>query len=54
MSIVTSAGTNAWVIGDVAKQARLYAQTLFLAEKHGLPLPPQPADYAVEADDGPS
>ncbi|GLZ08231.1 hypothetical protein Acsp03_56970 [Actinomadura sp. NBRC 104412] len=39
VSIVTSAGTNAWVIGDVAKQARLYAQTLFLAEKYDLPLP---------------
>src|SRR5262249_18459670 len=29
ISIVTSTGTNAFVIGDVAKQARYYAQTLF-------------------------
>ncbi|RKS79487.1 EcsC family protein [Actinomadura pelletieri DSM 43383] len=54
VSIVTSAGTNAWVMGDVAKQARLYAQTLFLAEKYQLPLPARLAKLAVEADgDGP-
>ena len=39
IAVVTSTGTNAFVIGDVAKQARYYAQTLFLAEKYGLPLP---------------
>lgn len=51
VSIVTSAGTNAWVMGDVAKQARLYAQTLFLAGKYDLPLPARLATFAVEADD---
>ncbi|MFG2021113.1 EcsC family protein [Actinomadura geliboluensis] len=51
VSIVTSAGTNGWVIGDVAKQARRYAQTLFLAEKYDLPLPAQLATFAGEADD---
>lgn len=51
VSIVTSAGTNAWVIGDVAKQARLYAQTLFLAGKYDLPLPARLATFAAEADD---
>ncbi|WP_339156074.1 EcsC family protein [Actinomadura luteofluorescens] len=50
VSIVTSAGTNAWVIGDVAKRARLYAQTLFLAEKYDLPLPPRLTKFASESD----
>lgn len=39
IAIFAGAGTNAYVLGDVAHQARLYAQTLFLAEKYGLPLP---------------
>lgn len=39
IAVVFSTGTNSFVIGDVAKQARHYAQTLFLAEKYGLPLP---------------
>lgn len=39
VAIVAGAGTNAYVLGDVVHQARLYAQTLFLAEKYGLPLP---------------
>ncbi|TKA00715.1 hypothetical protein FCI23_42050 [Actinacidiphila oryziradicis] len=39
VAVVASTGTNAYVIGDVAKQARLYAQTLFLAEKYDLALP---------------
>ncbi|MBW8486194.1 EcsC family protein [Actinomadura parmotrematis] len=39
VAVVTGAGTNAYVLGDVARQARLYAQTLHLAEKYGLPLP---------------
>src|ERR1022692_705220 len=34
IAVVTSTGTNAFVIGDVAKQARYYARTLFLAEKY--------------------
>ncbi|TDD39005.1 hypothetical protein E1287_04120 [Actinomadura sp. KC06] len=39
VAVITGAGTNAYVLGDVAHQARLYAQTLHLAEKYGLPLP---------------
>lgn len=39
VAVVVGAGTNAYVLGDVVHQARLYAQTLFLAEKYGLPLP---------------
>lgn len=39
VAIFAGAGTNAYVLGDVAHQARLYAQTLFLAEKYGLSLP---------------
>lgn len=49
VAVITSTGTNAAVMGDVAKQARLYAQTLFLAEKYDLPLP---ADLAKLADPG--
>jgi hypothetical protein len=47
LAILASTGTNAAVMGDVAKQSRLYAQTLFLAEKYDLPLP---ADLAKLAD----
>jgi hypothetical protein len=39
MAVIIGAGTNAYVLGDVVHQARLYAQTLYLAEKYGLPLP---------------
>lgn len=39
VAVVAGAGTNAYVLGDVVHQARLYAQTLYLAEKHELPLP---------------
>jgi len=39
VAIFVGAGTNAYILGDVAHQARLYAQTLFLAEKYGLSLP---------------
>lgn len=40
VSILAGAGTNSYVLGDVAKQAQRYAQTVWLAEKYGLPLPP--------------
>lgn len=39
VAIVTGAGTNAYVLGDVVQQARFCAQALHLAEKYGLPLP---------------
>lgn len=39
VAVFAGAGTNAYVLGDVVHQARLYAQTLHLAEKYGLPLP---------------
>jgi hypothetical protein len=39
VAVVAGAGTNAYVLGDVVRQARLYAQTLFLVEKYGLPVP---------------
>ncbi|WP_165956483.1 EcsC family protein [Kribbella antibiotica] len=47
VAVLAGAGTNAYVLGDVAKQATLYAQTSFLAEKYGLSMPPslqRPAD----------
>ncbi|MEU9342062.1 EcsC family protein [Streptomyces sp. NPDC048278] len=52
VAVVASTTTNAYVIGDVAKQARLYAQTLFLAEKYGLALPPNLTKFA-DLDDEP-
>ncbi|MBK8078495.1 MAG: EcsC family protein [Kineosporiaceae bacterium] len=39
IAVVVGAGTNAYILGDVVHQARLYAQTLRLAEKYELPLP---------------
>ena len=39
VAVLAGAGTNAYVLGDVVHQARLYARTLHLAEKYGLPLP---------------
>lgn len=39
VAVFAGAGTNAYVLGDVVHQARLYAQTLHLADKYGLPLP---------------
>ncbi|MEV8375189.1 EcsC family protein [Kribbella sp. NPDC056861] len=40
VAVVAGAGTNAYVLGDVAKQAALYAQTSLLSEKYALPMPP--------------
>ncbi|MFG1921653.1 hypothetical protein [Cryptosporangium sp. NPDC048952] len=39
LAVVAGAGTNAYVLGDVAQRARRYAQTLCLAQKYDLPLP---------------
>jgi hypothetical protein len=39
VSIAAGAGTNAYVLGDVAKQATYFGQTNFLADKYGLSLP---------------
>lgn len=39
VAVLAGAGTNAYVLGDVVHQARLYAQTLHLAEKYALPIP---------------
>jgi len=40
ISVVIGAGTNSHILGDTTKQACHYAATIFLAEKHGLELPP--------------
>jgi EcsC family protein len=40
VAVLAGAGTNAYVLGDVAKQATLYAQTSFLSDKYDLPMPP--------------
>ena len=39
IGVVTSAGANAYVLGDIAKQAVLYGRTRHLSEKYDLPLP---------------
>ncbi|MFF7192837.1 hypothetical protein ACFZAM_03895 [Streptomyces sp. NPDC008079] len=52
IAVVVSTGTNAYVIGDFAKQARLYAQTIFLAENYDLVLPPNLTKVA-DLDDEP-
>jgi len=40
VAVFAGAATNAHVLGDTVKQARLYGVTLLLAEKHNLELPP--------------
>ena len=40
VSILAGAGTNSHVLGDTVTQARHYGATVMLAEKYGLPLPP--------------
>jgi hypothetical protein len=39
VAVLAGAGTNAYVLGDVAKQATLFAQTSFLSDKYDLPMP---------------
>ena len=39
IGMIVGAGTNSYVLSDVASQSIRYAQTVLLAEKHGLPLP---------------
>jgi hypothetical protein len=51
VAVIASSSTNAVVLGDVAKQARSYAQTLFLAEKYDLPLPASLAQFANPDDE---
>ncbi|RZU31340.1 EcsC family protein [Blastococcus saxobsidens] len=53
IAIFAGAGTNAHVLGDIAKQARHYGSTMLLAEKYGLELPPnlrQDLDNAESPD----
>lgn len=40
IGVITSAGFNAYLLGDIAKQGVRYGQTRHLSEKYGLPLPP--------------
>ena len=48
LAVVAGAGSNAFMLGDLARQASFYGQTRFLAEKHGLVLP---ANLATEDDE---
>lgn len=52
IGVVIGAGTNSFVLSDVASQSIRYAQTVLLAEKHGLPLPARLRDDDVAAEDG--
>ena len=49
IGVITGAGTNSYVLGDVAKQSVRYAQTVLLSQKHGLPLPPKLRDDHPDA-----
>lgn len=40
VSILIGAGTSSHSLGEVAKQSRAYAATKFLADKYGMPMPP--------------
>jgi len=40
IGVVTSAGINGTVLGSLAKMSVRYSQTIHLAEKHNLALPP--------------
>jgi hypothetical protein len=54
VAVFAGAGTNAHVLGDIAKQARHYGATMLLAEKYGLELPQnlrQDVDIDAGADD---
>jgi hypothetical protein len=51
VAVLAGAGTNAYVLGDVAKQATLFAQTSFLSEKYDLPMP-QNLKQSPGASDG--
>lgn len=56
LGVVTSAGSNAYLLGDVAKQGIFYGRTRHLSEKYGLPLPVNlkqgPDDEEPERPDG--
>lgn len=51
IAVVTNAGANAYVLGDIAKQGVLYSRTRLLADKYDLPLPPNLMQLA-DSDDG--
>lgn len=51
IAVVTGAGMNSHILGDVANQSVRYAQTVLLSEKYGLPLPDRFRDDQAEAAD---
>lgn len=51
IGIATSAGSNAYILGDVAKHGIMYAQTRLLAEKYDLVLPPNLIHFVDDDDD---
>jgi len=53
IGVITSAGMNSHILASVAKNAKAYAQTVFLAEKYGLDLPP-PLLLGHRGTDGPN
>lgn len=52
ISVLAGAATNSHVLGDTARQARHYAATVLLTEKHGLELPPN-LRRSLEPDEDP-
>lgn len=51
IAVLTGAGNNAYVLGDVANEARYYAATVFLVQKYGLE-PPSNLRHATDLDLG--
>ena len=51
IAVIAGAGTNSHVLGDVANQSIRYAQTVFLSEKHGMPLPAKLKDDVDDQED---
>jgi len=49
IGVVTSAGSNGYLLGDISKQGVYYGRTRHLSEKYGLPMPP---NLLPDWDDG--
>ena len=50
IAVVTGAGINSYVLGDVTTQAIRYSQTVRLSQKHGLPLPERLRHHFSDTD----
>ena len=51
IAVIVGAGTNSYVLSDVANQSIRYAQTVLLSEKYGVPLPAKLRENDVDDHD---